>query len=146
MRRLLYFFLLTGLAAGPARAEDSKRASSKDFVDPCKAIPVNEQIAGEVPNDASGKPVRFPLPAAAQRKEALDALKEIFKDDFARTAASDKSALAEKLIEQARKVQEDKAGQYELIEQAAILAAQAGDFVNFLEYRDTLSENFEVSE
>ena len=147
MGRVIFFLLIGALTAETVRAEDgSKRPSSKDFVDPYKATPINEQLTDVVPGDARGKPVRFAMPGAAQRKEALDALKEIFKDDFTRKAANDKTALAEKLIEQARKVQEDKAGQYVLIEQAAILAAQAGDFVNFLEYRDTLFENFEVSE
>ncbi|HLX60517.1 MAG TPA: hypothetical protein VKX17_04455 [Planctomycetota bacterium] len=71
------------------------------------------------------KPV--PIPTAAQQKEAEKTIKEVFKDEFAKTAVPDKLAFAKNLILNGDETRDDDAARYMLLVEAAHQAAQAAD-------------------
>src|SRR5436190_16192634 len=67
------------------------------------------------------------VPVAAQLQKSEKLVRELFKDEFAKTTAQDKIALAQKLNENAEETKSDHASQYVLWVQAAVLAAEAAD-------------------
>lgn len=85
---------------------------------------------------------KAPVPTIAQLKEAEKTIRDIFKDDFAKTAVSDKAALAVKFERQADESKGDPAGQYELLLLAANLAAQSSDLELFMKICDSIARNF----
>jgi len=70
---------------------------------------------------------RKPPPEPASLRESEKALREIFKDDYARKAPADRAALAAKLVEQAKKTTDDRSAQFVLYREAQDLYGQAGD-------------------
>ncbi|HLX60059.1 MAG TPA: hypothetical protein VKX17_02135 [Planctomycetota bacterium] len=83
------------------------------------------------------------LPAAAKQKEAEKTIKDLYKDEFAKTAPKDKAALAAKLEKQADESASDPAARYVLLTQAAGLAAQAGELERLTGILDKLAAGFE---
>jgi hypothetical protein len=67
------------------------------------------------------------VPDAAAQGRAREMIRGIFKDDFAKTAAADRDALARKLVAEAAGTKDDAAARYVLLSDAADLAAGAGD-------------------
>ncbi|HLX60519.1 MAG TPA: hypothetical protein VKX17_04465 [Planctomycetota bacterium] len=129
-------FVLLALACASAGAAD--RISSADL-DPNKDKRAPQKPAKVEP------PPKQAAPPAEQRKQAIDALKDIYKDDYAKSAAKDKLALAQKMLAQAAGIQGDAAGLYALLAEAASLHAQAGEIQKFLELRGKLLDTFELS-
>ncbi|HLX62081.1 MAG TPA: hypothetical protein VKX17_12435 [Planctomycetota bacterium] len=83
------------------------------------------------------------LPAAAKQKEALKTIKDLYKEEFAKSAPKDKAALAAKLDKQADESAGDPAARYVLLTQAAALAAQAGELERLTGILDKLAAGFE---
>jgi hypothetical protein len=76
------------------------------------------------------KPVeekQLPVPMDAALAAAEKTIKDLFKDDYAKTKPADRLALAQKLLEQARETRDDPAARYVLFREAIDLAAQGGD-------------------
>ena len=68
-------------------------------------------------------------PEKSETMAAEKQIREIFKADFAKTKAADRSKrLAAKLLGQADGTKDDNAARFVLIEQARELAAKAGDW------------------
>lgn len=67
------------------------------------------------------------LPDEPARNEAEKLVRELFKDDLAKTASADRQALARKLLGQARESRSEPAAQYVLFALSEDLAAGAGD-------------------
>ncbi|HEX3316251.1 MAG TPA: hypothetical protein VHR72_15240 [Gemmataceae bacterium] len=85
------------------------------------------------------------IPSKAEITAAEKLIRDIFKADFARTKAADRSALAAKLLEQADGTRDDNAARYVLIHEARELSAKAGDCENFLKAGEAMSKAFKIS-
>lgn len=76
-------------------------------------------------NNAEGAFVR-PIPSDEALAKADATIRELFKEDLKVSSAIEKTALANKLIEQASKVTDDQAAEYQLLKLASTIAAEAG--------------------
>jgi len=83
------------------------------------------------------------MPAAAKQKESEKTIKDLYKEEFAKTTPKDKAALAAKLDKQADESANDPAARYVLLTQAAALAAQAGELERLTAILDKLAAGFE---
>jgi hypothetical protein len=70
---------------------------------------------------------RAPVPDAKALAEAEKLVKDLFKEDYSKKSTADRSALASRLLEQARQVKDDRASQYVLYRERQDLLAQVGD-------------------
>jgi hypothetical protein len=70
---------------------------------------------------------RAPVPDAAKQKDAEKLVRDLFKADYAKKGVADQRALARRLLDEARKSQDDPPGVWVLYREAEDLAAQAGD-------------------
>jgi tetratricopeptide (TPR) repeat protein len=86
-----------------------------------------------------------PVPKAEALTAAEKTIKEVFKDEYAKTTTADKLALAQKLLEQAGETKDDVAARYVLYQQAIDLATQAGDLKQAFKTADELAKEFAVS-
>jgi hypothetical protein len=85
------------------------------------------------------------VPQKAEITEKEKVIRDIFKADFAKTKAADRSALAVKLLEQADGTKDDNAARYVLLQEARELSAKAGDSENFLKAGEAMSKAFKIS-
>jgi predicted Zn finger-like uncharacterized protein len=90
-------------------------------------------------------PMRKPVPKDAELAAAEKLIKDVFKDEYAKTTTADKLALAQKLLEQARETKDDMAARYLLFREAIDLATQAGDLNLAFKAADELGKDFVVS-
>ena len=70
---------------------------------------------------------RVKIPDSAAQKTALDLVKDIFKDEYAKTKPEEKMELAVKLIQQADQSRDDKTSRYVMLNEARDLAIDAGE-------------------
>lgn len=66
---------------------------------------------------------KIKLPSAEERAKATRLIRDLFKEDYARTGPASQGALAAKLIQQAGETLDDPASQYSLYRETAELAA-----------------------
>lgn len=71
---------------------------------------------------------KTPVPDAAAQKTAEKLIRDVFKDDFAKKAPADKSALARKLLSQSKESGDDPAQRFVLLREARDLARDAADW------------------
>jgi hypothetical protein len=88
---------------------------------------------------------RAPIPKKADTAAADKLVHDIFKVDFAKTKPADRTALAEKLLEQAEGSKDDVNARYVLLSEAATAAAKAGDAVTFLKAAEAMSKSYKIS-
>ena len=112
----------TGAANASAPARENPAAPPAVNLDPTKKVAV---------------------PAAAKLKDAEKTVRDLYKDEFAKSAPKDKAALAAKLEKQADESANDPSARYVLLTQAATLAAQAGELERLSAILDKLSAAFE---
>lgn len=86
-----------------------------------------------------------PVPNEAELAAAEKLIKELFKDDYARTKPADRLALSQKLLGQARDTKDDAAARYVLFRESVDLAAQAGDPQQACETIGELAKAFAVN-
>jgi len=82
------------------------------------------------------------LPSAEERAKATRLIRELFKEEYARTGMASQAELAGKLIQQAADTRDDPAAQYSLYRETAELAA-AGNIDLALEACDAVVKRFE---
>ncbi len=85
-----------------------------------------------------------PVPAAAQQKEAEAAVRDVFKEEFVKSAPADKLLLAKKLVSQVTDNKDTPANQFALLNLAVTLAAEAADLDAMFKYSDKLANEFVV--
>jgi hypothetical protein len=84
------------------------------------------------------------VPSDAAQAEALKALRNVFKDEYApRRKADERQAFARKLLEQGRLVL-DQVERFVFLSEASAQAAKAGDHTTVLEAQDELAAQFLV--
>ncbi len=130
----------------PPRPEPEKSRpepeAPKEEPKPEPVKPPEPEKPKEEPKPLPPKPVKGPAPEAARVATADKALRERFKDDYARKAPSDQLALAKKLL--ALEGPEDAATTYARMLGARDLAAAGGDPATALAAVDRLAEGFVV--
>src|SRR5262249_14144009 len=87
---------------------------------------------------------RKPVPDAARQKEAEKLVRELFKEQYANKARSDKKALARMLLDQASKSRDDSVALWVLYREAADAAAQGGDLRGTVESLEGAARDFDV--
>lgn len=85
-----------------------------------------------------------PVPDPEKQKESEKLVRELFKEEYARKTAADRSALARKLLEQAQDSAGDPVSRFVLLREASDLAAQAGDVATSLKAIDQLGAAYAV--
>jgi predicted Zn finger-like uncharacterized protein len=88
---------------------------------------------------------RKPVPKDTELAAADKLVKDVFKDEYAKTGAADKVALAQKLVEQAKETKDDMAARYVLFRESIDLATQAGDLDQAFRSADELGKDFDLS-
>ncbi|HVX86878.1 MAG TPA: hypothetical protein VH253_18995 [Phycisphaerae bacterium] len=90
-------------------------------------------------------PAKLPMPSAAAQDQAQKLIHDLFKKEYARTAAADRVTLAKALLAQAPGTKDDPAARYMLFIEAANLAANAGDAGTAIEALTAVSGLYEVN-
>lgn len=85
---------------------------------------------------------RSPAPPTADIKKATELVRELFKEDYARTGLKAKKELAEKLFKQAEETNDDPAARFALFAEAADVAAAGGDATLAIEAINAIHERF----
>lgn len=93
---------------------------------------------------AAAQEKREGAPDAAALKAAEKTIRDVFKTEYARKGPSDKLALAQKLLEQARKSKEDLASRYVLFREAQDVATQAGEHAVAFQVIDEMAKAFAI--
>jgi hypothetical protein len=75
----------------------------------------------------AGNQDKLPVPDGARLKEAEKLVREVFQDDYAKRASTDRITFARKLVRQGQESKEDPATQFVLFSEAREIASQAGD-------------------
>ncbi|MCC6419873.1 MAG: WD40 repeat domain-containing protein [Gemmataceae bacterium] len=90
---------------------------------------------------------KTPVPAQAAQGKALILVKEVFAEEYAKAKkdAPPRAALARTLLAEGRDTVDDPAGRYVLYQEAARLAAEAGDIATALQAIDETVQDFAVS-
>lgn len=118
---------LIRLARDARKADMEKAAAVKPPIkDSEKQVPVPAPVKEEVPESAKA-PEKPGVPSAAAQEQAEKTVREVFKAEYAKIAAPDRRALAQKLLKQGVETQTDRAAQYILFREAADVAALSGD-------------------
>jgi len=111
--------------------------------DPLVQKPPEEPKPKPEPKPPEQKPK--PVPKEAELAAADKVIKDLFKDEYARTKPADKLALAKKLLEQARETRDDPAARYVLFREAIDLATLAGDLNQAFEAAGELAMEYVVN-
>lgn len=86
---------------------------------------------------------KAPVPSAEQQRASEKTIRDLFKEEFAKSAPKDKLALANKLSSSADETKNDDASRYVLWIKAMDLTAQAGDLDMLFFLYNKLTNNFE---
>lgn len=90
---------------------------------------------------------KLPVPSAKNIEAAEKQMRDLFKSDFGKAKkAEQKGSLAQKLLREAAKVEDDPPSQYVLWREAADLATTAGDAAVMRQAVDEMSRTFRVDE
>ena len=92
---------------------------------PAVVVPATAPVAPVAP--VAKKKILLPPPDEAAQNAALDALKDVFKDDFAKRRPSDRQALAEALLQHGRQPRQEPAHRFAALREAGDLASKVGD-------------------
>lgn len=90
------------------------------------------------------EPPKHPVPDSSAQKATEKEIREIFKEEYARTGASDKTSLARKLVKQADDSKEAPATRFVLLREARDLLVQSGDLAGALTILDTLCSDYDL--
>ena len=94
--------------------------------------------------DAPPPVVRRPLPDAAALKKTEALVREVHKEDFAKTTAAERLAFARTLLKEGAETTDDFTARYVLFRQAVEIAAQAGNTDLAWQALTVLARDFEV--
>jgi hypothetical protein len=88
---------------------------------------------------------KLPVPNDAQQRAAEKTVKEVFKAEYLERDYAKRRALAQKLILQAREMNDDPTGWFVLLREARDVAADAGDIRTSFSAILRLSERFQIN-
>lgn len=127
MRNKALTFSLTGCLTAAWLSAASAQPNLADLLDQEGAAQPRPVAALAAPSLTPAGPVKEPIPAAAETKQALAAVQDIFRVEFVAANTPDKRvALAQQLLAQAERTSKSS-DRWALFVEAARLAAEAGD-------------------
>ena len=113
---------------------------------PPTTAPVTPPVVTAAPAPAPVKRVvLLPVPDEATQTTALEALREIFKDDYGKRRAPDRLALAQTLLERGKHPAQPPAERFAALREVIELAGKVGEVDVALNAADELSKAFAVS-
>ena len=135
-----YFEVAERFVGTPA----SLKAQRKSLDYQARATPA-EAAAGDTLFTRPAKPPegRQPVPGPADLKTAKDAVKKLYKDDFAERKDSARRAFAWRLFEQAKSSKDDPKMRYALLSEATQIAMSTRDVAAVLAFCDELANGFD---
>src|SRR5262249_33685811 len=143
----------TATSPPPSNVAVSKPAAASGTPkDTLLGIPSLSTPGGEPPPNSKASmpangPSRLPIPETSAREMAMQLVKDIFKDDYAKsTKPEDKTALADKLLTQAGQSADDATGRYVMLVEARRLAVDVGDPKILERAVAGLGKDFEIDE
>jgi len=103
------------------------------------------QTPTRVPGPPATRPLRDPVPNAAEQNKAKALVNEIFANDLAQAKTPEgKADLAKKMLEIAAKTDDDPPGRYVLLSNAGDLATQGGDADTALAAIEQGAQHFQI--
>jgi len=87
---------------------------------------------------------RIPAPDPAAQKDAEAAIRDLFKEDYAKKAPADKATFARKLLKQAAESKDDPVSRFVLLRESRDLALQGSDLTTALDAVALLSKDYAV--
>jgi predicted Ser/Thr protein kinase len=90
--------------------------------------------------------VKGPIPDASSQKVSEKMIRELFKQDYARTQVSNRISFSRRLLQLAGQTRDDPAGRFVLYREARDVAAQAGDPTLAFQAIDALAGEFMVDD
>lgn len=86
-----------------------------------------------------------PVPELEKQAQAEKLIKDIFKSEYAKTAAADRAALAKKLLAQAGETRNDSSAKFVLLRESRNVAASSGDIKTALRAVDELAKAYIIN-
>jgi hypothetical protein len=99
--------------------------------------------AAPEPAASSASPQRLPMPDPAKIRDAEKTVRDLFKSDYAKKQASDRQALAKRLLKEGLEVVGEPAAQWALLHEAQDLASQIVDTQTAFEAVQALGSKFQ---
>jgi hypothetical protein len=136
------------LAAARAASAEPKEKPAAEPVPAAPAIPNPAAASAGPPSkppvaNVTPEPMPGPqVPEAGKVREAERLIRDRFKSDYARASATDKRALAEKLLGYAQREKADPVARFVLLREARDLAAQAVDLTISLAAVEELAKSY----
>jgi hypothetical protein len=85
-----------------------------------------------------------PEPPAAEQKEKLKVVRDLFKTDYAKKAPADQQALARELLKRGTETRDDAVAAFVMLKEAREIAAATGDVETALKAADAVAAAFAV--
>ena len=136
-----YFEVAERFVGTPA----SLKAQRKSLDYQAKSAPAAATTGNDTLFTRPAKPPqgRQPVPAAPDQKTAKDAVRKLYKDDFAERRDVARRAFAWRMFEQAKSSKDDPKLRYALISEALQLAVATRDIAGILIFSDELANGFD---
>ncbi len=93
---------------------------------------------------AQTAPAAVEAPGDEARGKARTLIRNLFKEEYAKHTASERGALAKRLLREAGATKDDPAARYVALEEAADLAAGAGDAATAMASLEEMGKSFRV--
>lgn len=129
------------ISGTPAESAPEKPAPAPGAPPPKAPAPGPPPAALKAPLDVTQ---RATVPDTAKQREAEKQIRELFKDQYSKKAATDRKALARQLLEQAAKSQDDPVGYFVLLREAQDIALQACDLKTAIEAIDAAGRLIDI--
>ena len=130
------------LGPEPGNAPPKTKAVTSPAVAPVVTSPIFPDTKA-ITSARAGEDKR-PVPDADAQSAALKQVKDIFKEDYAKSKPEDRQALAKKLLAAAEQTKDDMTSRFVMCQEAADLAAKAGDARTALAALDLQAKNFSI--
>jgi len=128
-------------ASMKAQDRSLKEMLSEKSSGPKPALP---PTATRIPDTAPAAVVSRPVPSADEIKQAEKLIKDLLKDDYAKTDAPGRLALVAKLLQQADENKADAGSEYVLLRDARDYAVGAGEIASASDAQKRLRDAFKI--
>jgi len=133
------------VAAGGAQPPaGSERPPNAPSTTPQHPVPARAAEGRPAPPVETPRGAREPVPPPEKQKEAERVVRDVYREQFAKTSAQDQADLARKLLDQAIATRDDLASRYVLFTLAQDLAARCNDLATALRAAEQQGESFVV--
>lgn len=139
-----------GTDAGMKALDRSLKAQQLAMADSGRSVPTLEPGAVSVPSATSAKPIATPetekrtVPQAKDLKTVEATVKELFKQQYQKSAAEDRVALAHELLKSGLETTDDPVSKFVLLSESRNIGAAASDVITSMHAIDALDKEFKI--